>query len=536
MYAAAIVAFALVVRTILGNRWPAFGLTILFGQSLFLIRLLNWWTATANLLPATVFGLLTFAAYLRWRQAWSSRWLIASLACFFISLLDNETAMLMPLYIAAVRLLVLEGELRPAAWLAALRSEWPIWLGFLVLDVGAAINYYSAYYIPLPHASVGQTLQYLAIAVFSTFIPALFGIKNPQASLGRQPLVIIACVILFLALTGYLLYTRPRTWRALTAFLLIAVITMVPVAVNRIPVYGVHFAKELYYEQTLQFMFLILVALALRTDRRRASPKWLAVILTRLRAAPVAAASLASAALAGYGALYVTSVNAMANASWQPHRSRAYVQTFQASVGSVIRRTGREPVLFNVKLPEDIGGTGHVPYDRYQDLFPIVDGRVQFNSVTTPMYVVSHAGVLVPVTFAARDMGTLARVAVIEAHGQAVPAVEQGGDSCVPPGRSSTLMRIPLARPVRLSALPGALPLALRLFLRMPAPRDVKVLVSGQTGLLADGPFPPRFDQGASGQYIPLNLDTEAHAVELELPAGACITSLGIGSFSPAAG
>ena len=123
MYAAAIAAFAFVVRTILGNKWPAFFLTILFGQSLFLIRLLNWWTATANILPATVFSLIAFGAYLRWWRSRSFGWLIVCLACFLVALLDYENAMLLPLYILTVSLLVLADDSRPRR-LNALRSEW----------------------------------------------------------------------------------------------------------------------------------------------------------------------------------------------------------------------------------------------------------------------------------------------------------------------------------------------------------------------------------------------------------------------------
>ena len=531
MYAAAIAAFAFVVRTILGNQWPAFFLTILFGQSLFLIRLLNWWTATANILPATVFSLIAFGAYLRWWRSRSFGWLIVCLACFLVALLDYENAMLLPLYILTVSLLVLADDSRPRR-LNALRSEWSIWLGFLVLDVCAAVNYYTGYYLPLPHATVGQTLHYLAIAVFSSFIPALFGIKHPESALGRQPLVIVACVTVFLMLAAYLLYTRPRTWRCMAAFLLIAVITLAPVGIDRIPVYRLHVADELYYAQSLQFMFLILVALALRAERRRAPPRQLVPILTWLRAAPVAAATLVLAALAGYGVLYVISVDAMADASWQPHRSRAYVSAFQASVRRVIRQTGRPPVLFNATVPVDIGGRGTVPYNRYDDFFPIVDSRVRFNTVTTPMYVVSPAGALFAVRFVAADAGTVARATVLEKGSPALPTVTRGGYLCVPAGRNPALVRVPLVRMLRLTTTSGQLPPALRLLVRTPTATSIKVTVTGPATSPAGNPYTPHFRPGASGQYIPLDVGTEARAIDLELPARSCIGSLAIGSFS----
>lgn len=530
MYAAAIAAFAVVVRTILGNRWSAFALTILFGQSLFLMRLLNWWTATANLLPSTVLGLIAFAGYLRWQRGRSPRWLIVTLACFLGSLLDYEIAMLLPAYILAVRLLVLQPGLHPRAWLAVLRDEWMVWLGFLVLELGALFNYYANYYLPLPHAPAGQVLHFLVIAVFGAFVPALFGIKNPQSSLGQQPLVIIACVLAALALIAYAIYTRPRTWRCLLAFVLIAVTTLLPVGIVRIASWGLHIGKELYYQQSLQFMFLILVALVLRSEQRRAAPRLLRVLGVRLRGAPVPTAVLGVSVVLGYGVLFVTSVRAMGNAAWEPHRSQAYVRTFQASLHDVIQHTGREPVLFNAQTPYDISENGSVPFNSYDIFFPMIDNRVRFNTVTSPMYIVGNSGALIPARFASSDAGVLTHATVQQA-GRPPMAPERRGDQvCIPAGRQASSLRIPLATSQRLTASPQ-LPQALRLFVTVPAATSVSLTIEGTPARMTNGGFRPVFGRGASGQYVPLDLTMEARAVAILVPEGACVGSLAIGSF-----
>ena len=72
LYACLLIAFALVVTTILGNSWSALVLTILFGQSVFLIRLLFFWTNVVNNVPAAIFSLLSIACYLRWRDGGSA--------------------------------------------------------------------------------------------------------------------------------------------------------------------------------------------------------------------------------------------------------------------------------------------------------------------------------------------------------------------------------------------------------------------------------------------------------------------------------
>ncbi len=90
IYAAAIAAMMFVLRTILGRTWGALALTLLFGQSIFLLRLLTWWTATANILPATVGMLLATGAYLRWWMRGGKGWLVLAFAAYLVALLDYE--------------------------------------------------------------------------------------------------------------------------------------------------------------------------------------------------------------------------------------------------------------------------------------------------------------------------------------------------------------------------------------------------------------------------------------------------------------
>jgi hypothetical protein len=374
-------------------------------------------------------------------------------------------------------------------------------------------------------------------SVLGTFIPALFAVKHPEAGLGREPVVVIACVVAMLALVAYVVYTRPRAGRCVVAFALIAAVTMLAVAIPRLAHYGVRaVGTELYYQQPLQFMFLILVALALRAESRRPAPRALAAVLARLRA-PVAAAGLLAAGTAAYGALYVTSVHAMATSLpgtiWDPHRSLSYVRTFRVSVGSTIRSTGRAPVLFNAQVPNEVPSQF---FDSYDIFFPMVDSQVRFNTVTTPMYVVRRIGALLPVSFHASATGLLARSTVLDPGRSAVPAVMGNGGACAPPGARTAWLRVPLSRAVRLRlvAYGTRLPSALRLFVRMPVPATVTVMTHGPRANQADAIFPPTFGRGTSGQYVPLDVSAHALAIDVQLPGGACVGSLAVGSFAPA--
>ncbi len=225
MYAAAIAAMMFVLRTIMGRTWGALALTLLFGQSIFLLRLLTWWTATANILPATVGMLLALGAYLRWWMRGGKGWLVLAFAAFLVALLDYETAMLFPVNLLLIRLLVLSDRLDPREWVRIVWRERAAWIGFGVLDIAALANYFHRYYSQMPHPTGGQVVHFLDIAFFETFIPGLFGIKQLPSS---GTATAVATTIAFAAIVGVTLYFRPRAWRCLVVLLAAFLLTLLP--------------------------------------------------------------------------------------------------------------------------------------------------------------------------------------------------------------------------------------------------------------------------------------------------------------------
>lgn len=536
LYASAIAAFALVVRTILGNTWTAFVLTLLFGQAVFLMRLLDWWTATANTLPSTVLTLLAIAGYLRWRLTGSRAWLLTSMAAYLISLLDYETAMLFPVYLALISLLVLEEHPGPRAWVTTLWRERWAWFGYGVLEVLALYNYYEYYYQPVAKPTLGQLGHYLWIAMFETFVPALVGIKDPEASLSAHPIVIVAaCLAVGAALVGTL-YFRPRAWRCLLAFIVVFPITMAPVGLNRIGQFGVSIGHEVRYQQSLQFMFLVLAAFALssRWGGRRTSEdalrRWLAA-----RTPPRGAlAIVGAAALAGYGALYVTSVDAMASASPEPREARAYVHTFLTAVHTVEAHTGSQPDLVNHEVPESIQFTSVAPYNLYSAFFGMFDSKLRFDQVAEPAYLVGDSGELLPVRFITRAAGELGSATVSSSYGSDVvpAALSRVSPACVPAGWTTARLHIKLSVPQAMAPQATGLPYALRVYYRMPVRTSVTILLANAGSVTPDTTFPHVWGPGQGAEFAPLGLKTSVDEVDLELPAGACVTNLTFGLFS----
>ena len=540
LYAGAIVAFALVVRTILGNGWAAFALTVIFGQSIFLLRLLNWWTATANILPSSVCMLLAFWCYLRWRETGSRKLLIGSFAAYAVSLLDYEMAILFPAYLALVSGLVLERRPGFRSWVAlAWRERWA-WTGYVVLDVAALINFYSFYYYPAARASLHAILSYLIVALFETFVPGLVGIKYPANPGSHHAVIVAACVVVGAAIV-VTLYLRPRAWRCLVAFTGVFLITMLPVGLTRVAQFGVSIGHVVYYQQSLQFMFLILAAFAL-------SPRWsgrrqprsvpglraLAVrvpptLLSRRRAVAVVGA----AAIAAYAALYVTSLQTMSEASWQPRQDVAYVQRFLAGVARLKRAAGTEPVLVDLKVPKQVLPVKLWPYTTYGQFFALFDPHVRTEAVASRLYVVGRYGRLIRVVFRPSTHGliSLAHTSADSRMHHSTAASDQRSAACVPGGRHRVWLRIPIARPKAVRPQTNGLPAALRIRYSMQTGGDVIVKLLSRGTLRPFGTVTHWWGSGQGGKMIPLGFTGVLGTVEFRLPPHGCIAGLTFGQL-----
>jgi hypothetical protein len=532
MYLAAVLAFALALRTILGNSWLAFALTLLFGQSVFLVHILNWWTATANILPCTVFSLLAIVGYLRWRETRSRWWLAASVAAFGGSLLDYETGMLFPIYLGVLVLLVLEDDLHPRNWIAVLWRERAAWACYGVLEIVALWNYYTNYYQPMPHPSIGKLVHFLELGLFEAFLPALVGIADPEAAISHHAVVIVLADLLVAFAIAATVYRRPRAWRCVVAFLIAFVVTLAPVGLNRIQQFGLGYAQQLYYHQAAQFMFLLLAAFALGARSPPRANRGLGIGWLRRR--PLLAGGLAAAAIALYAVLGATSLHAIARASWEPRRAHVYLNTFRRSVRTARARSGQEPVLIDHQVPDDVIPPQFAPFNAYDQFFRLIDGHIRIDDAGPPAYVVDATGRLLPVRFAADAPGVLTRASASATDGSGAAAAGAGGApgaACTPASRPTSRLRIPLSAPLGLARQANDLPYAARLTVRMPHGASVPVLVSGPAGTTVDSGFAHTLSGGRDSAFVPLTVRTSAQALAFDLPAGTCVTSLVLGHF-----
>ena len=178
IFAVSVLAFSWTITELIGYRWWRHLLTLAFAESLALLHLLGWWTATANLLPATLFGLLTIAAFLRYRRLGHRKWYAISLLSYALSLCTHEQSWLVVGYLVLFDLLVLApvGRTREALW--RMWREGLIWLAYVVLTVGAMVNYFVFYYAPLkPKATIGELIRYVGIQTGQGFAPSAAGLR-----------------------------------------------------------------------------------------------------------------------------------------------------------------------------------------------------------------------------------------------------------------------------------------------------------------------------------------------------------------------
>jgi hypothetical protein len=535
LYAAAIAAFALLLAELGGAGWPAFALTVLFGQSVFLMRLLNWWTATANILPATIGLILVLAGYLKWRRSRSVPWLLVAFAGFALALLDYEMAMFVPFYLLAITLLVLEDSLSPRAWVATLWRERPAWIGFGVLEILALINFFHRYYFPMKKPPLGPVLHYMEIAFVQTFVPALFGIRNPQVALGagHWPIVVVVWIVAAAAV-AYTLYTRPRAWRSLLAFLLVFVITLLPVGLNRVRLFGVNFGAELYYQQSIQVMFFVFACFAV-------SPRWgvrpLPERLRRLGALSPARLgtrrllAIGGVAVAIYGGLFVVSMVSMRRHTLEPIAAKNYVRTFHASLARFTAATGDRPVLVDLPVTPGLMPAAFLPYNLYSGYLRVVTEHLRFADIADPSYVLDPAGHLLPLTFVALAHGETARAFVTPVSGGArLPAtLRSRTEACMPAGPGLAL-RVPLSSTHQIPP-PGGLPYAVRVTYRSTAKNTVPVLLGNRDGIAAGESVPHVWPRGAGADTASLSLPARVSDVGFEAAAGTCVTHVSFGRF-----
>ncbi len=413
---ASVLAFSWAIAELVGrHRWRHL-LTLAFAESLALLHLLGWWTATANILPATLFGLLTIAAFLRYRRLGERRWIVISLVSYGLSLCTHEQSWLVVGYLVLFDLLVFAPDGRFRAALGRLWREGWIWLGYVLLTVIAMINYFAFYYAPVqPRATVSELIRFVGIQFTQAFAPSAMGLR-PLTTGWTNTVALVFDSLLFVVIVMVSIYRRPSAWRVWTVFAVGFLANSIMIGANRVGYFGPDFGQQLYYVQSPAFLFLLCVGAAFSLDPsgapfplhqgvsahprvpnhlRRPSERWVAI---RYVAACLLAAGL-------YEVAFVTSattLNVKDLSSEESATARAYFTRLLGQIDTAGAH-GAQVAVLDTAVPEGVVASAFAPWNRLLDTLSVIRPDVAVNQLRQATFAVSPDGSLVPMRFLRRS-------------------------------------------------------------------------------------------------------------------------------------
>ncbi len=415
LFAASVLAFSWTIAELVGRHWWRHLLTLAFGESLALIHLLGWWTATANVLPATLFGLLTIAAFLRYRRLEDRRWIVISLLSYGLSLCTHEQSWLVIGYLILFDLLVLAPRRRLRDALVRMWHEGWVWCGFVLLTVLAMINYFAFYYAPVtPKPTVGELIRYVGIQFTQSFAASAMGLR-PLTTGWTNTLALVFDSLLFAVIVMVSIYRRPSAWRVWTAFAAGFLANSFMIGANRVGYFGVDLGQQLYYVQAPAYLFLLCVGVAFSLDpagapyvmRQEVSAR--SRVPTHLRRPSqhfrfgLVAACVLSVGL--YEVAFVTSATSM-NLKDLSNResaaSRTYFTRLLRQVDAASSHGGQVALLGGA-VPDGIVASIFAPWNLLSSTLPVVRQGIAVDQLRGENFEVSQDGVLVPIRLQRRS-------------------------------------------------------------------------------------------------------------------------------------
>jgi hypothetical protein len=415
LLAASVLAFSWTIAEIVGHHWCRHLLTLTFGESLALLHLLGWWTATVNILPATLFGLLTIAAFLRYRRVGNRRWIVISLSTFGLSLCTHEQSWLVVGYLILFDLLVLapHGSLRKA--LVRLWREGWIWLGYGLLTALAMINYFIFYYAPVkPKPTINELIRFVGIQFTQSFAASATGLR-PLTTGWTNTAAIVFDSLLLAVIVMVSIYRRPSAWRVWIVFAVGFLANSFIIGANRVGYFGVDLGQQLYYVQAPAYLFLLCVGAAFSLDpsgapyvlrpevpARPRVPAHLRRPSQRVRIGVVAACLLAVGLYEVAFVSSATTMNVRDLSSSESAASRVYFTRLLGQMDAVRSRGGRVAVL-DTDVPPLILSSVFTPWNELLYTLPVVSPDAVVGQLRKNTFEVSSDGALVPTRFLRRS-------------------------------------------------------------------------------------------------------------------------------------
>ncbi len=538
---ASVLAFSWAIAELVGRHWWRHLLTLAFAESLALLHLLGWWTATANILPATLFGLLTIAAFLRYRRLGDRRWIVLSLLSYAVSLCTHEQSWLVVGYLFLFDLLVFApgGRFRDA--LVRLWREGWIWFGYGLLTVLAMINYFLFYYAPVtPKPTIGELFRYIGIQFTQSFAPSAMGLR-PLTTGWTNTTALVLDSILFAVIVMVSIYRRPSAWRVWIVFAVGFFLNSYMIGANRVGYFGVDLGQQLYYVQAPAYLFLLCVGAAFSLDpsgapyvMRQEVPSRSRVPAHRRRASRRVRIGLVTSCLVAvglYGVAFVTSATTM-NVKDQSNQESALTRVyFTRLLGQMDAASshGSQVAVLNATVPVDVVASAFAPWNELIYALPVIRPNVVVDELRQTTFEVTPAGTLVQMQFHGSSTSGLPIAAVVGSAGFATSHHAAAGGSCFASTRPGGTIDVRLASPL---STPDAW-----LLVGLTSASGGSVNLS----TVSDGAAAPvgTIDMASTSKTTDYLLPLSQRTLdEVELSAqtagqDVCVSSIDVGTFSP---
>ena len=411
LLAASVLAFSWTISELVGRHWWRHLLTLAFAESLALIHLLGWWTATANILPASLFGLLTIASFLRYRRVGDRRWILLSISSFGLSLCTHEQSWLVLGYLILFDLLVLAPGGRVRAALVRMWREAWVWLGYALLAVLAVANYFVFYYAPVkPRATIAELIRFIGIQFSQAFTPTAIGLR-PLATGWTNTAALVIDSFFFAAIVIVSIYRRPSAWRVWTVFGVGFLANAIMIGANRVGYFGVDFGLQLYYLQSPAYLFLLCVGAAFSLDMSGAPYAMQQDVSTKLRVPAshrrrnqrlrVWSISACVLAVGLYAVAFFSSATTMSAKDQSNIESGTALSYFTKLLRQIDATSaqGKQVAVLDTTVPDGVVEPAFDPWNRLAYTLPVVGPGVAIGQLRQSTFAVTQDGLLVPMSF-----------------------------------------------------------------------------------------------------------------------------------------
>jgi hypothetical protein len=405
------VAFYRLLRSLVRPGWALLVPLCMFLFSPLTLEVSSLWMVGLLMLPVQLAMIVALGAQVRYARTGRHRHaIVLTLAVLFGLAFDTKALLIIPLVFLLTVFLLSTGRTWASIW-SAIRRFWPGWLALTAVTAA-----YVPYYMSLPRPQLQQpgspsgVVTFVVDLIGTTLVPGLFGGPWVWEYAGDGPPLVdppdlgvwLAWAAL-LALVVVTVRTRASAGRAwLLLFTYVAIVTTLFVVTRLGGALGTLGALVPRYVAEAVVVAALCVGVALLGLRDRAEPDGTALPVPPVLREPGAYAVGLVAAVIAMVTVSMGTLTSIArfNDNWQTKHAKAYLETAQAQLGSMVPGTE----LVEDTVPYQVVAGYFYPYNLQSHFFRAAPLRPAFVTEAETPSMFNEAGRIVPATVQGLDI------------------------------------------------------------------------------------------------------------------------------------